>query len=120
MSQCACALASTAAGAYVFLDEASALLYFYVEITYKAAYLGDLAIGKDTYLLVLSHVNHLGSEYASGTVEGGEGLVELSHFSADGGLLFNYVYLKACVCDVKSSLNTCDTAADNECTLSDG
>lgn len=55
-------------------------------------------------------VHHLGGEDAGGAVQRGEGLVDLGHFAADGGLLFNNVHLEARVGNVQRGLNARDAA----------
>ena len=44
----------------------------------------DLRIGVEFYLVMLGHIDHLGSQDTDGTVDGGEGLVEAGHHTADG------------------------------------
>jgi len=56
-----------------------------LKITHKALYLLYFGITKESYIRVLSHINHFGSENASRAIQGGEGLVQLSHAPTDGG-----------------------------------
>ena len=104
----------------VLLDVTRLFLYLNVKVTDKSLYLLYLAEGEDTYLFILRNVNHFRREDTSRTVKCGEGLIKLSHLTADGRILLNDIHLKACVSDVESRLNTRDTAADNERTLGYG
>ena len=69
---------------------------------------------------MLRRFDHFRSEYTRRTVESREGLVELSHLSADRGIFFDYIDLEARVGDVKSCLNTRDASADDERAFCDG
>ena len=106
-----------ATGTLVSVDKSSLFADIDCKVAYESAYLLYLAVGIDGDLLVSGCLNHLRGKDTSRAVESGEGLVKLRHSSADGGSLLNDVYLVACVRDIKSGLDTCDTAADNECAL---
>ena len=53
----------------------------------------------------------LGGADAGGTIQGGEGLVELEHMAANGGIPFHQVGLKARIANVQGRLHTGNTAA---------
>ena len=67
-----------------------------------------------------AHVDHLRGEDAGRAVQGREGLVQLGHLAADGGLLFDDVDLEARVGDVQRRLDAGDAAADDQRALGDG
>ena len=50
---------------------------------------------------------------AHGAVVGGEGLVELRHVSADGGLGFDQIHLEALIGQIERGLHPGDAAADD-------
>ena len=67
-----------------------------------------------------AHVHHLGGQDTGGAVQGGEGLVDLGHLAADGGLLFHDVHLEARVGDIQRGLDARDAAADDQRALGHG
>ena len=69
---------------------------------------------------MLCGLNHLGGQNTSSAVQGGEGLVQLSHLAADGGLGLHDIYGEAGVSDIQSGLDTGDTAADHQGALGNG
>ncbi len=64
-----------------------------LEGAHESGNLFHLGVGDDVDLLVLRSFHHLGGENARRAVQGGEGLVQLSHAPADGGPLFHDVHL---------------------------
>ena len=71
-------------------------------------------------MLVLRRIHHLRCEDTRRAVKRREGLVELSHMSADGRQLFNDIHIVSGIGNIKRRLNTCDTAADDERAFGDG
>ena len=71
-------------------------------------------------MLVLSRIDHFRREDTCRAVERREGLVELSHMTADGRQLFDDVNVVSRVGNIKSRLDACDTAADDQRALCDG
>ena len=110
-------LTNTAACTFVHIYASCFLSYIYCEITNEACYLVNLAVCVDVNLFVSCSLNHFRCEDTSGTVKCGEGLIKLAHSAADGRSLLNNVNLVACICNVESCLDTCNTATDNKCTL---
>ena len=98
----------------ILVNKSCILLDCNIKVTNKALNLCNLTVRKDSDLFVLSNVNHLRSKNTSRTVKCGEGLIKLSHLTADCRLLLYDVNLKACICNIKCCLNTCNTATDNE------
>ena len=112
--------AQTAAGADILFDIARLTLDSDIEIADKALDIRDLGIGEDADLLVLRHIHHFRCQNTGSAIERREGLVELCHFAADGGLGLHDVDGETGVGDVKRRLDTGNTAADNERPLGDG
>ena len=110
-------LTCAATGTLVSIDKSCLFADIDCKVAHKAADLLNFAVCINCDVLVSGCLNHFRSKDTSRAVECGEGLVKLRHSSADGGGLLNDVYLIARVCDIDCGLNTCDTAADNECTL---
>ena len=67
-----------------------------------------------------AHVHHFGGQDTGGAVQRGEGLVQLGHLAADGGLLLHDVHVEARVGDVQRGLDAGDTAADDQRPLGHG
>ena len=67
-----------------------------------------------------ANVHHFWGQNTGRTVERGEGLIELSHLSADCRFCFDNINREACVGNVKRGLNSGDTAADNKRTFCNG
>ena len=108
-----------AAGADVLFDVACLALDFDVEIADEAADLRHLAVREDADFFVLSGVDHFRGQDARRAVQGREGLVELRHFAADGGLGFDDIDRETRVRDVERGLDSRDAAADDQCALGD-
>ena len=61
-----------------------------------------------------SRLHHLRCKDTCGTVQSRESLVKLGHSSADTRCFLHDIYFIACVCNIKSSLDTGDTASDHQ------
>ena len=69
---------------------------------------------------MLVGLDHARREDALRAVERGEGLAELAHVAADGGVLLDQDDLVAAVGDVERRLDAGDAAADHQGALGDG
>ena len=111
--------AGAAAGALGPVNVGGALFDGDVEVADIAGHVLNLGARVEGDVGILGHVHHLGAENAGGTVNGGEGLVELGHLAADGGLALHEQDLDAGISAVKGRLNAGDAAADNQDALVD-
>ncbi len=102
--------ALAAARAHALLDVARFAADRDTVVADEPAHLLDLAVGVERNVRVLGDLHHLGGPDAGGTIEGREGLVELQHVAADGGLLLDQVDLVAAVGDVERGLHAGDAA----------
>ena len=107
----------SAACTLCLVNETSFFLYCNGEITYEALYVRNFAEWVDMYLLILWTFNHFRCKDTSGTVKCREGLIDLSHFTADRRLLLYDINIEACLRYIKCSLYTSYTSADNKCSL---
>ena len=98
-------LADAAAGAQIGVDRAGFLFDRYREIAHVTIDMGHFSPGEQGNVGMNARRDHLGGENAGGAVEGGEGLVELSHVTANGGLTLNQENMVTCVGDLESSLD---------------
>ncbi len=67
----------------------------------------------------LADIDHLRGHDALGAVEGREGLGELGHVAADGGVPLDQHHLVAAVGDIEGRLDAGDAAADDQGPLGD-
>ena len=89
------------------------------EVAHVARHLVDLAVGHQLDVLVLGAVDHARREDAGRAVDGGEGLVELGHDPADGGLPLDDGHLEPGVGQVEGRLDAGHPAADDQDVLVD-
>ena len=108
-----------AAGALVLDHRTGLLADRDLEVADVALHMLDLGIGVELDLGMVGHVHHLGGHDALGTVEGREGLGELGHVAADGGLPLDQHDLVAAIGDVQGGLDAGDAAADDQRSLGD-
>ena len=80
-------------GALVHIYIAGFLSYLGLEVAHVALDIGHLTVGHQLDIGVGAHQAHLGGKNTGGTVQCGEGLVQLYHMSADAGLLLHQVDL---------------------------
>ena len=111
--------ADAAAGAFVFIDGAGPFLDRDLEVADVTFDEFDLGVGVELDLGVVGNVDHFGGHDALGTVQGREGLGELGHVAADGGLALDQDDFVAAVGDVEGRLDAGDAAADDEGSLGD-
>ena len=74
-------------------------------------------LGVDVDFLILGTVHHLWCQNAGSAVQSWEGLIDLGHLAANGGLLFHNVHLKACIRNIQCGLDSGNAAADDQRTL---
>ena len=84
------------------------------EISDVSLYADNFAVRKNADVRILAYFRHFRRNDTRSAVEGRECLVEHSHFSADRRLFFNDVNRESCVCNVKRSSNSGDTASDDK------
>ncbi|CDC70437.1 unknown [Candidatus Colimorpha enterica] len=111
--------AGSASGTFKLVNKSCFSLYRDREVSDKSLNRRNLAVRIYLYLLVLRAVDHFRGQNAGCAVERREGLVKLSHLSADCRLFFDDIDLKSRVGNVKRRLDTGDTSADNKRTLHD-
>ena len=107
--------AQTTAGAFGLVHITSLFLDGDPEVAHKALDGLHLRIRVNFNLFVLCRIHHFGGQDTGGTVQCGEGLVDLGHFAANGGLFLYNIHLKACVGNVQSGLDTGNAAANDQC-----
>ena len=103
--------AFSAAGAYVKVDVSGFLADGDLEVSRFSFDLIYLSIGYGLYIEVSSRLHQPGGYYAHRTVVCGEGLVELSHHSADVALFLYQVDFEAGVRQVECGLHTADSTS---------
>ncbi len=69
---------------------------------------------------MVAGIHHFGRQDAGRAIQGGEGLVELSHVPTDGGFALHQIDVETRICDFKRSLDTGDTAANDQRGRMDG
>ncbi len=74
----------------------------------------DFAVGQQFDILILGDFNHFGGTDTGRAIQGGKGLVELQHMTADRGVLFHQIGFMTGIADVQSCLHAGNAAADNE------
>ena len=74
----------------------------------------DLGVGPERDVRVRADLGHLRRQDAGRAVEGGEGLVELGHVPADGGLALDQIDLLAGVGQGQGGVDAGDAAADDQ------
>ena len=84
------------------------------EVSDEARHIRHLRVGEDPDIRVLVDLCHSRSEDAGRAVERRECLVQLAHASADGRKFFDDVDLVSGIRNVKSRLDSCDSAADDQ------
>ena len=110
----------TASGALGFVYVSCFLSDLDGEVAHKSADRFHFGVGVDLDLFVLCTFHHLRGEDTCRAVKGREGLVDLGHLAADGGLLFHDVHFKSGFRNIQSGLDACDTAADDKGSLGYG
>ena len=93
---------------------AAFLRIVHLEVADVAVDLLDLGVGEQRDVRVLRHLDHPRRQDALRAVERREGLGELAHVAADGGLLLDQDHLVAGVGDVERRLDAGDAAADDQ------
>ena len=106
-----------AAGAFGCIYKTSLLADGHLEIAHKSLHRRHLRVGVDVDFLILGTVHHLWCQNAGSAVQGWEGLINLGHLAANGGLLFHNVHLKACIRNIQCGLDSGNAAADDQRTL---
>src|SRR3989338_1171679 len=101
--------------ALVRIHKSGFLEYLDAEVTHGARNFLHFAIGHQLDLGMALYLDHLGRQNTLRTVQRGEGLGELEHAAADGGLLLDHDHLDAGIGDIEGSLNTGDAPTDDHC-----
>ena len=109
-----------AAGAEVLVDVPGLALDGDGVVADVAVHLHDLGIAPQRDVLVRADLGHLRGEDAGGAIQRREGLVELRHVPADGGLALDEVNLLAGVGQGQRGVDAGDAAADHEDVGMDG
>ena len=111
--------AGAAAGAQAPVHIGGALADLDGEVAHVAGDVFHFRHGVQGDVGMLGHVHHLGAQDAGRAVHGGEGLVQLGHLAADGGLAFHQHHGHAAVGAVQGGLDAGHTAADDQHALVD-
>ena len=111
--------AGTATRAQVPVHIGGALADLDRKVAHIARNVFHFGIGVERDVGVLGHVHHLGAENTGRAVYGGEGLVELGHLAANGGIALYQHNGYAAVGAVKRRLNTGNAAANDQHALVD-
>ena len=103
-----------AAGALTYVHVARLLLHLHLEIADVARNLGHFGVGQQGDVGVAGGQHHFGCQNAGRAVQGGEGLVQLSHAAADGGVLFYQEDVVSGVSNGQRRLDAGDTSAHHQ------
>ena len=87
------------------------------KITYESAYFFYFTICIQRDLFMCGSFHHFRCQDTCRTVQCRECLIDLGHSSSDTRLFLHDIYFISGICDINRCLNTCDTAADNQCTF---
>ena len=87
------------------------------KITYESAYFFYFTICIQRDLFMCRSFHHFRCQDTCRTVQRRECLIDLGHSSSDTRLFLHDIYFISGICDINRCLNTCDTAADNQCTF---
>ena len=107
----------TAAGTLILIDKTSLTANLDAEVAHETGHCFYFTVGVDRDLVVLCTFYHFRCQDTGRAVQCRECLIDLCHLTADGRFLFDDVYRIAGFCNIQSSLDTCDTAADDQSTL---
>ena len=97
--------------AFIFYDVSGFFDQTDPEISCFPFHTVHFGIGHDLYIGMSGAFNELGGFNTHGAIIGGEGLIKLSHLSADGRRFIDQVDLKPRLSQVKCSLYTTDSSA---------
>ena len=80
-------------------------------ITDKSGYFRHFTVGQKFNIRILCHFYHFRGSDTGSTIECGEGLVELKHMPADGGVFFYQVYFMTRIANIQGSLHPGNAAS---------
>jgi len=104
--------AITTPGAFLFIYRPCLFPDFKLEFSGVPSHFLYLGIGQQPDVGVPTRLNHLGGKDAHRAIISREGLIQLGHSTANAGCLFDKVYLKPHIGQVKRRLDTSDTTTD--------
>ena len=90
------------------------------EITDIAIHFLNLGVGQQGDIGMIANLHHFWCEDAGRAIQGGEGFIELSHMPTDGRFTFHQIDGETSICDFEGSLDTGDTASDDQRGWMDG
>ena len=102
------------AGTLDFVNITSFFLNFGLEIADIARYLHYLAVAHEVNVRVLTGGGHLWGQDTGGTIQGGEGLIKLSHVPTDAWLLFHEIHLVTGISNLYGGLYSGNTTANDQ------
>jgi hypothetical protein len=80
----------------------------------------DIGKGYQLYVNVPADLDQFRRDNSHGAVIGGEGLVQLGHYAANGGRSLNEIYVKAGVSQIQGALHPGNPSADHQHRSNDG
>jgi hypothetical protein len=104
--------AITTTGAFFFIYGPCLFPDFNLEFSGVPGHFLYLGIGQQPDVGVPTRLNHLGGKDTHGAIICRESFIQLGHPAADAGCLFDKVYLKPHIGQVKGRLDTSDTTTD--------
>ena len=106
--------ALAAGGAFRFIYVTRVLSDPDLEVAHITLNVHHLTVGQELNPGMSTDIHHLGPQNSGGTVQSGEGLIQLGHLAADGRFPLHQIDLVSGIGDVQGGLDASDASAYNQ------